>query len=340
MKSVFVTWSAQCTRSEQQAKHLGASLLKITPLKKTRTRLNALLRYPLSFSQTLWELQKLSPEVIFAENQPPPLLLAVLIHHLFHKTPFVLDSHTGPFNDPRWKWAFPYYRWMTQKAALNLNTNRYHQGLIEDWGGKTAKISDIPVDHEFDIIKEDYSRPTIAVVMSYSFDEPVEEVFTAARQLPEVHFRVTGNPKKLSPHLINNLPANIELTGFLSHQDYWSLLASANAVMVLTKEDHTMQKGAYEALSLAQPIITSDWEPLRDSFGPAAAFVDNSPESIKAAVVKILENHDNYLEAAHRQRDLRRRYYFETVSKVLIYLENYLGGTTGREFPEVLTEEV
>ena len=65
-------------------------------------------------------------------------------------------------------------------------------------------------------------------------------------------------------------PANVSFTGFISYAEYLGLLQDSTGVMVLTTRDNTMQRGAYEALSLAVPIITSDFKVLRDCFADAS----------------------------------------------------------------------
>jgi hypothetical protein len=98
-------------------------------------------------------------------------------------------------------------------------------------------------------------------------------------------------------------------------------MASVSAVMVLTTRDQTMQMGAYEALSLGQPIITSDWQILRDSFGPAAAYVDNSPESIVRGVLDVTgDAAERFRRAAADQKRVRRRYFDATCSEIISVL--------------------
>ena len=38
---------------------------------------------------------------------------------------------------------------------------------------------------------------TVAVVCSFNYDEPIEEILSAAAQLPDVRFYMTGDPRKL-----------------------------------------------------------------------------------------------------------------------------------------------
>ena len=46
-----------------------------------------------------------------------------------------------------------------------------------------------------------------------------------------------------------------------------------------------MLSGAYEAVALEQPLIISDWMPLRRYFNKGTIYVKNSPNDIREAVM-------------------------------------------------------
>jgi glycosyltransferase involved in cell wall biosynthesis len=120
----------------------------------------------------------------------------------------------------------------------------------------------------------------IAVINTFSFDEPVAEILEAARQLPEVNFYITGNPCYADQRLIAQKPDNVIFTGFLETSAYVALLKNAHAVMCLTTEPDSIQNGASEALALGTPIITSDSGLMRDVFPQGTVLVQNQPQSI------------------------------------------------------------
>ena len=154
------------------------------------------------------------------------------------------------------------------------------------------------------------------------FDEPIREIWEAAQRLPDISFYVTGNHQKAPKELLKNVPNNVRLQGFLPRNDYIGLLMSVKGVMSLTIRDHTMQMGAYEALSLKQPIITSDWEILRTSFGDAAVYVNNTPESIVRGICKLFQNYQKYSNAVARQRKRRREYFDAVRSNILAEIDS------------------
>ena len=179
--------------------------------------------------------------------------------------------------------------------------------MVREWGGKSFIISDVPIDFELHSSRISTKSKSIAVVASFMFDEPIEEIFESARINPSVNYYVTGNYKKAPKKTIEHTPENVYLQGFMKRSDYIYLLLSTDAVMALTTRDFTMQRGAYEALSLERPIITSDWDILKESFGAAAVYTDNTAQSIKECVRKLFNDHPKYLEAAQVQRKKRRR---------------------------------
>jgi hypothetical protein len=115
------------------------------------------------------------------------------------------------------------------------------------------------------------------VVCSFNYDEPVAAILAAARLTPDVRFFITGNPRHLTGTLAAQLPPNVTLTGFLSTPAYGGLLAGADVVLTLTTRDHTMLRGAYEAIYQGTPVIVSDWPVLVEAFELGAIHVDNTP---------------------------------------------------------------
>jgi glycosyltransferase involved in cell wall biosynthesis len=309
MKKFFLAWKPFCARSHNLAQHFNAQIVYIHPFSSDGKPLLAVLRYFISFFITLNTLFRKKPKVVFTLNQPIILLFAVYIYSRATGACYILDSHSAPFNNPILTFLRPLYKFFAIHAAININTNQAHQKLVESWGGKSFVIGDVPIDFIGPYPAKKLNSDSIAVVVSYMFDEPIEEIFDAARLLPDVTFYMTGNYKKAKRELLQKAPDNIQFQGYMEREDYLGLLISARGVMALTTRDYTMQMGAYEALSLERPIITSDWQILRNSFGPAALYTNNRPESIKRCVNELIKNTEKYLAAAHLQKKMRRKYF-------------------------------
>ena len=120
----------------------------------------------------------------------------------------------------------------------------------------------------------------VAVVSTFAEDEPLDVVLEAASRLPEVSFYVTGDSNRIPPHFLARKPDNCHFTGYLPYERYVGLLRGADAIIDLTTRDHTLLMGAYEAVSLGVPLITSDWPILQDSFSRGTVHVPNTVEGV------------------------------------------------------------
>ena len=321
MKKIFIAWKKSCTRSENIAKHFGAKNIFICPFVSDEKIVKTIARYLISFFNTFFVLVQEKPDIIFTLNQPPFLITAVFLYSKIFRAKYILDSHSAAFNDPKWAWFRPFYSIIASQALFNINTNSYHKSIVESWGGRSFVIGDVPINFIKNYPRCNVSENSVVVVASFMFDEPLEEVWEAARLIPHVNFHVTGNYKKANRKLINNKAENVILTGYISHDDYISLLLSCKAVVALTTRDYTMQMGGYEALSLEMPIVTSDWEILHESFGNGAVYVNNTPDSIALGITAIINDFDKYKFQVIRQRKIRKEY-FDSIQAEIINLLN------------------
>jgi glycosyltransferase involved in cell wall biosynthesis len=201
-----------------------------------------------------------------------------------------VDAHTGIFRHRLWSWSLPLQRFLSRRAVATVVTGDHLASEVESWGARAVKVQDVALD--LDPAGEAVRRDGFHVVFicTYSVDEPVGAVVEAARRLPGVVFTFTGDPSYAPRGFREGLPANVRLTGFLPDRDYLALLRGADALLVLTDEDHTMQRGGYEAMALEKPLITSRWPLLEEVFSRGTLHVDNTPAGIAAAVLRIREN--------------------------------------------------
>ena len=147
----------------------------------------------------------------------------------------------------------------------------------------------------------------VAVVNTFSDDEPLNEVLQAAVGLSDVHFYITGKKSKANPEIMAQASGNVHFTDFLPDDQYYALLNTSNAIMCLTTRDHTMQRGACEALSLGKPIITSDWPILREYFREGAVHVPNNGDGIRQGVEEIKNHYEHYQTGIHDLQASQRR---------------------------------
>jgi glycosyltransferase involved in cell wall biosynthesis len=191
---------------------------------------------------------------------------------------------------------------------MTLVTDRHWADALSSAGAPVTVLPDVPTEYRPATGAHpglDEDRFNLAVVNTWSPDEPLDELFRAADAVPEATFHVTGSTDGRE-QIVRRAPANVRFAGFLADGDYYRLLQAADAVVCLTTRDHTMQRGACEALSLARPIVTSDWPLLRDYFAAGTVHVQASGESIAAGVRQLMTGYDGYLREIQRLRDQRR----------------------------------
>jgi glycosyltransferase involved in cell wall biosynthesis len=174
---------------------------------------------------------------------------------------------------------------------------------------------DVPT--EFPEAQRLVDRPDalVTVVNSFSYDEPLAEVLQAARTLPEVTFVITGDVRRCPPEIRDEAPPNARFTGFVPKKEYVDTVFSSDAVVVLTTENHTMQRGAYEAMSMGVPIVTSDWPILRETFSRGTIYTDNTSDSIAAAVRTVLAERPRYRAEIADLKRFRRQHWAERLDE-------------------------
>jgi glycosyltransferase involved in cell wall biosynthesis len=261
-------------------------------------------------------LRRERPDAIFLMVPPVFAALVIWAYGALHRAPFVLDAHTAAFLHPRWRaWQW-LQRALSRRAATTIVTNEHLASVVREAGGRATLVPDVPI--RFAAI-EPLTRTTeflVAVVCSFNYDEPVLEMLNAARALPGVQFMMTGNPKRLSPELKANRPANVTLTGFLPDAAYAGLLTSADAVMTLTTRDHTMLRAAYEAIYQGTPVIVSDWPLLRSAFDEGTVHVENTSSAIAEGIRKMERDHAAYRAGAVRLRERKLERWTATLAEL------------------------
>ncbi len=242
------------------------------------------LKYLMQIWWTWRLLLREKPRAVMVMVPPVFICLPVYLYCRWFGAGFITDTHTAAFTMSRWKPLLFLNAWFYRRALTNIVTNGHLAEQVAAWRAPYIVVGDLPVSFEKIKPFPVNGRFTIAVICSFNPDEPLNEIWLAARQLTDVDFYVTGKLKDAPARLLEQKPQNVRLTDYLSLDLYAGLLQASNAVMVLTTRDHTMQRGAYEAMALGTPIITSNWRLLRETFGKGALFVDNSPEDIVKAV--------------------------------------------------------
>jgi glycosyltransferase involved in cell wall biosynthesis len=226
----------------------------------------------------------------------PPVIacLAVWLYTKLMKASYAIDAHSGALLDPRWRSTLFLHRFFSRHAVTTFVTSTYLQDLILAWGANSTIVSDVPIHFADPIAFVLNGECNMTFVSTFTKDEPVELFLKAAQRLPNIRFFITGDCEDADSKIFKSRPDNVEFTGFLSDSEYAGLLMASDAIICLTKEDHTMQRGAYEAIYLGKPVITSKFDILRKAFHKGAIHVDNTVEDITAGVIHMKNNIEQY----------------------------------------------
>ncbi len=300
--SSFITWYPSCRRSDGIAAALGAPSHLVHVL-DFKTPWQAPLRYVAQSVRTLQLLWREQPEFVIVAAPP---VFAPLVCWLFTAArgrTLVVDAHTGVFDDPRWRWAQPFHRWLARRT-ITIVTSSDLAETVRAWGGRPVVLGTVPVSFP-DAAEAELDGLHVVGVTTFSDDEPIEDMIEAARQLPDMTLHLTGRPRPQHASLLDNAPSNVRPTGWISDVEYHALLRRADIAMCLTTRDMTMQRGGYEAMALGTPLITSDWDLLRRTFSLGTFHVDNSAADIAAAVRSIAGDCERYRTEMLELRELR-----------------------------------
>ena len=319
---LYISWAESCSRSDHTARELGGESHMIYLGWLGSHPATILLKYFGQFWMTIWTLVAKRPHTICVMSPPVVAVLPVYLYCLLSKANFILDCHTGAYLNPRWKKLQWLQHYLGRRALTNIVHNDTLEKIARENGCHTTVVSDVPIVYEHSNEFSNLSSNSVAVVCSFNFDEPIQEIFEAARLAPEIHFYITGNAKKLTDSLLDAKPANVQLTGFISDDAYGSLISNASLVVSLTIADNTMLRGAWEAIYQSTPVVVSDWPCLRKAFKNGAIFVDNKAKDIAGAIRRGL--HDPKIrEGAELGRQHRLAAWSRTQDVLTKLIETY-----------------
>lgn len=260
----------------------------------------ALLRYSRCLFHTSRVLLSNRGSVVIVQNPSMILAFYAVIMRPLLSFRLIIDRHTDDFILDEGKgFLFRAFKFMSrvtlQYADFTIVSNHELAFLVSKSGGKALILPDpYPQVNEYLGLAPPIPAGTFSIfcVASWSNDEPLDAYITAARELPDVKFTISGKPKGRHLCLLHSLPANVECTGYMSDLEYYRAMASSHGVIAFTSNKATLVCGGYEAIVLDKPFITGNSSVLRNYF-EAAIFSDGSPADL---VEKILLMQNNYSE--------------------------------------------
>jgi glycosyltransferase involved in cell wall biosynthesis len=263
---------------------------------------------PLSYVVKAFRTWKLlshdKPKTVLVITPPVFAPFVAWLWCLFHKTPLVVDCHTGAFHSRKWAWARPLHRWLLRRVRVVLLHTEELEALVTTWGARALLVpDDLPTAAE---ATEQTRGLNTRVLIAGSFDsnEPVATIVDAARLLPGVEFRFTGDPGVLPAGLRADAPANVVFTGYLDYPVFLGEVQAADIVGVFSSDPKIMNRSAFEAVGLGRPLVLSDLPGLRGRFGSAALFSANEPAAIASAISRAIESQS---ELAGRSASLQAK---------------------------------
>jgi glycosyltransferase involved in cell wall biosynthesis len=308
-QTLFLVWGqpSQGPRSQVFARELDIEELHFLYSVTRRGLLAAPAKYSYQAVQTMRLLMRRRPRIVFIQSPPSIAVIFVYLYCALTNGRYVIDAHSDAFYSPYWSRPRWLHRFLARKAVTTIVTNEHFQQMIDGWGGHAFVLRDIPTTFPDTGAYSLNGEFNVVVVNTFTADEPLEEVLAAAADLDTVQFHITGKKSRAGQHLPQRPPDNVHFTDFLPNETYYALLSGSQAVMCLTKRDHTMQRGACEALSLGKPIITSDWPLLQTYFHKGAVHVDNTAAGIRQGVQEMKADYTRYeteikaLQKEHRE---------------------------------------
>jgi glycosyltransferase involved in cell wall biosynthesis len=281
---VFISWIHAQGRTTALARALGAEVVYVSTGSILDPR-TAPFRYVGNAVVTLATMLRRRPPSVIVMAPPLPAVMLCWLYCTVARRPLVIDMHTGVYNDPKWGWARRATWWLARRSTLTVVTNEALVDVLQTLGIRAVAVDDPPEQYPSVGIDGGAAEAGrhVLVPCSYTGDEPVDAIIGAAGLVPGAEFVLTGKAPADVLKMARS-SANVRFTGFVDDAAYLAILQGAGAVLCLTTQDLTMQRGGYEALAAAVPLVTSDFPVLRSYFTGGAVFTEADPHAIADAV--------------------------------------------------------
>lgn len=294
--SIYIVWKKYQRRVESLAPEMGASINYYHYGWEERRRVFKAFSYVLKFTRTLADLLRQRPRRVFVQLAPTPALYAVAAYAWLSGSAYVADCHNSMI----------YGTWIDWPLARRL-LNRSESILVHnaDVAEKAARrglatfVLRTPLprisirDSKAILTRLGLKKNGYVIVPgNLADDEPLEEIFDAARLIPEVPFVFTWFAERLPQKLRATAPSNVVFTGYLAPDAFNVAFAHAAAALVLTRREGTQPSGAAEAVALEVPVVLSDLNTTRRINGRAAIYVFHDPPTIAAGVRLAIREQD------------------------------------------------
>jgi hypothetical protein len=312
--AIWITWENQ-VRNKSLSARLGAELHVFS---SGRTRLT---KYAICAIKSVLLVWRRRPSVVFAQNPSIVLTyLLVLLKYPFRYT-FVADAHYVGVIAPHGNRLFQkVLDFCNRRADFVIVTNEEHGKHVEAVGGRPVVCEDpLPDIGRYARVGSEQLKK-VFFICSFDIDEPYMDVFQAAKFLQQEGyvFWVSGNFDRVGikpadwPHL--------RFLGYVPEPEFYSHFAESQVVVDLTNQENCLVCGAYEAMTLEKPLVTSKTLVLQNYFTGGTVFVDHKPESIANGVRLAYEKRGELklqIEEWKRQAVVDNARKIETIREIL-----------------------
>jgi glycosyltransferase involved in cell wall biosynthesis len=233
------------------------------------------------------------PKLVIAELPQGPLLLLLSILKFILKFKLVVDVHTAFLIYDDWKGVLlnkPFTPLLQSADLIIVHNSEIFKLLPKHLTKRAILVYDPPRK----LIKSQDEGDYILLPASWRSDEPLEyilEEFLAANiKAPLV---VTGDYKRREHlyHKYRNAP-HIVFTGYLSNEEYLTILSRAKAVIVTTTREYTLLSAGWEAIYAEKIAIVSETKTLKNLFRDTAIYFKPYTKGSLARALKALEKSD------------------------------------------------
>lgn len=289
---LWLTWEIQ-RRNRTLSKKLDAELHELISKKKRFSR------YVELIFRSYRLLIKEQPKLLFVQNPSLVLALWAVLNRPFFSYRLIVDAHNAGLYPAEGKSPLltRVANFILRNSDLTIVTNQPLASEVIKRGGRPFVLPD-PLP---ELVASNQPSPknkfVLTCICTWAEDEPIREVIDAVRGFSdELLLSITGRPPAWVQSM--NVPAHVELTGFLKEDAYLDLLDASDALMVLTTRENCLNCGAYEGVALEKPLVLSDTQVIRAYFDQGVVYTKPDSQSIALAIHELMAGFSTYQNQA------------------------------------------
>ena len=300
-RGLFVAWRIFQRRNISVANKFGLEPRFYYRTWEEKSRVHKASSYIFKSLNMLRDLIKFHPDVIFLQLPPVPVLYIVALFCRLTGCRYVADCHNVMIYSKWLNWPFAKTLLNAADALLvhNEDVSIYARQLGLNTITLRDPLPDLKRTTDPDLLAKYGLKKDAYVIVPWSFasDEPILELFQAAKAMPETKYVMTWFAEKLPVELREILPANLILTGYLDDNAFNAIFSDAGVALVLTTREGTQPSSASEAISLEIPLIVSDLDTTRKLYKNTPVYIENTTQGILTGVAQAFHEQEQRITA-------------------------------------------